>query len=244
MDNINFSIKTAAAIILSSAAVLLCAACGNAEKTAEKVQPVATVEPAVEQTPEPTPEMQPIDYYREILDKWQTGISERWDMQTLEENGLNYMAAYCYSDSSLERFGYLLHDIDGNGIQELLIGTMTGDEYQDKIILELYTVKDNAPVQIFSSGERDRYYFCSDDTIANEGSSSAFESCYNYYSYIDGELQLNGSVIFDMAANKDQPYFFVMGDERINIDSDTATAKVEEYQALYIIPEYTPFSQY
>ena len=208
------------------------------------VQQPQTVESTPEPTPEPTPELQPIDYYRDILNRWYTAAVEKWDMETLENNSLNYMAAYCYADNPTDRLGFQLRDLDGDGITELLVGSMMGDDYQDLIVLELYTVKDGSPVQVFSSGERDRYYLCSDGTFANEGSSSAFESTYNYYSYTNGELVLNGSVKFDMAANREQPYFFETSGERINVDEASATAKINEYKALYVKPGYTPFSQY
>ena len=237
---------TVFALLAVLAILLVFSACGKsslpvqipAQQTSVMVQ-----EPTPPPMPEPTPQLQPMEIYSDILNRWRTAASERWDMETLDGNGLNYMAAYCYSDDPLNRLGYLLNDIDGDGIEELLIGSITGDDYQDKIVLQLYTIENGAPKQVFNSGERDRYYLCSDRTIANEGSSSAFESCYNYYSYSAGELQLKGSVLFDMAKNKEQPWFFVMGDNKTNVDEGTANAKIAEYQAVYIAPQYTPFSQ-
>ena len=73
--------------------------------------------------------------------------------------------------------GYAVEDLDGNGIFELAIGTISGDDFYGKLIFVLYTLDEGGkPVLIFSSSDRDRYYYAGDNKFANVGSSSAFDS--------------------------------------------------------------------
>ena len=52
---------------------------------------------------------------------------------------------------------WLLLSLDGDGVNELLIGQISGDEFTDKVIFDAYTLVDGAPVQLFQSRERARY---------------------------------------------------------------------------------------
>lgn len=74
------------------------------------------------------------------------------------------------------------------GTSELLIGQISGDEFTDKVIFDAYTLVDGAPVQLFQSRERARYYLCGDNTVAFEGSSGADSSDSELYSVSGGVL--------------------------------------------------------
>ena len=214
------------------------------------VQPAATAEPQPEPTAEPTPEptetpaKEPIDLYAEILTAYYQAISQKMDAEGLRENGLNYMMAYSYGSDPLSRIGYTLTDLDGDGTEELLIGCKTGDAYSDEIVLELFSIKDDAAVNIFSSGERDRYYLCSDGTVANEASSSAFESYFRYSSYQGGTLTMKEELGFDLAANRNEPWYRISaGGEKTVITEEEAASVTERYKDSYVAVSYTPFSE-
>ena len=248
-------IITLLVLIIIAASALLCATVLGIMRTRQldqNTQPVntpeskSTMEPTAEPTAEPeqTPEPEPIDFYADILTAYYQAISQKMDAESLRENGLNYMLAYSYGDSPLTRIGYSLQDLDGDGTEELLIGCRTGDAYSDEIVLELFTVRDGAAANIFSSGERDRYYLCSDGTIANEASSSAFESHFRYYTYQNGALALREEFSFDLAANRNEPWYRVSSDgEKTVISEDEASAATERYKNSYIAVAYTPFSE-
>ena len=57
-----------------------------------------------------------------------------------------------------------------------------------KVIFDAYTLVDGAPVQLFQSRERARYYLCGDNTVAFEGSSGADSSDSELYSVSGGVL--------------------------------------------------------
>lgn len=80
--------------------------------------------------------------------------------------GFTYL---CNLDRNL---GYMLQDLDGNGVFELLIGSL----YGDGMIYEAYTLVNGAPTMLFQSAERDRYYLSSAAAFYRRGSSSASDS--------------------------------------------------------------------
>ena len=83
--------------------------------------------------------------------------------------------------------GWLLRDLDGDGIPELLLGADWGDGYG--VIFNIYRLDGAKAVRVVDGWSRSRWYLCTDGSLANEGSSSAFESSYSYYRYTSGELQ-------------------------------------------------------
>ena len=63
-----------------------------------------------------------------------------------------------------DNLGYYLTDIDGDGIEELMIGA-TGENAYTGMFYDLYTIVNDQRALVVSSGERDRYYLCVDGTV-------------------------------------------------------------------------------
>ena len=83
--------------------------------------------------------------------------------------------------------GWLLRDLDGDGIPELLLGANWDEGHA--AIFNIYRYGGTRAVRVVNGWNRNRWYLCTDGSLANEGSSSAFESSYSYYRYTSGELQ-------------------------------------------------------
>ena len=83
--------------------------------------------------------------------------------------------------------GWLLRDLDGDEIPELLLGADWGDGHS--VIFNIYRLDGAKAVRVVDGWNRNRWYLCTDGSLANEGSSSAFESSSSYYRYTSGELQ-------------------------------------------------------
>ena len=144
--------------------------------------------------------------YKEILDKYYLAVSEHWKRQMLLDEGLCYLCSYY---DGLSQIGYCFMDIDGNGVEELLIGETGTDGYKG-MFFDLYAIIDNRAVQIAVSGERDRYYLCTGYKIANEGSGGAELSSNTYYEF-DGErgmLSLIEAVTYDGDYDENNPWFY------------------------------------
>ena len=133
------------------------------------------------------------DVYEPILKQYRTALEENWTGQQLADAELNYMI----KDVPSEAVGYAVDDLDGDGVPEFAIGTLSGDEFYGKLIFELYTLDDHGdPVQIFSSIERNRYYYAGGIRFANLG-SSAFDDSF------ETTLKLEGEGLVDMTYTTD-----------------------------------------
>ena len=142
--------------------------------------------------------------YKEIVQKYYEGALAGWDISQFQENNLCYLAGY-YSD--INKLGYCLLDVDNDGTDELFIGT-TEDEGYEGMFFDMYTLTDGEAELVTTSGERDRYYLCEDNTIANEGSSSAFLSSNYYYDYKSGKLSFKDGIVNDGELDPQNPWFY------------------------------------
>ena len=143
-----------------------------------------------------------------------------------------------YSKSADEQMGesslgYCTMDINGDGIEELMIGSVNENAYTG-MFFDLYTIVDGQISLVISSGERDRYYLCEDYTIANEGSGGALSSVSGYYDLISDQLQLKEGVFMDGYDHSDNPWFYTS----TNIYEDYSTP-ISESEAQGIMDKYT-----
>lgn len=142
--------------------------------------------------------------YDEIVNQYYNGMALNWSTEDFREHNLCYLAGY---ETGVDRIGYCVRDINGDGVDELMIGRI--DEYSDPgMFYDLYTMIDGQRVLVKSSGERDRYYLCQDQTIANEGSSGAALSIWGYYDFVSGQLQLKEGIFTDGDKHPENPYFY------------------------------------
>lgn len=126
--------------------------------------------------------------YDQILSAYRTALEENWSGQQLVDGGLNFMIL----DVLPEAIGYAVADLDANGTPELVIGTISGDEFYGKLVFDLYTLNDSGePVQVFGSIHRNRYYYAGGSRFANLGSSAYDDSFVT-------TLKLEGDELVDM----------------------------------------------
>ena len=95
--------------------------------------------------PVPSPAENPttLEAYATIIGEYYTAFSEGWDAAQVMEAGLNYMVADSHHGNPLAEIGYTVTDLDGDGTDELAIGSMAEDEFFGKIIFSLYTLDEN-----------------------------------------------------------------------------------------------------
>lgn len=131
--------------------------------------------------------------YEPIVLQYRTALEENWSGQQLVDEDMNFMV----QNVPPETVGYAVEDLDGNGTPELIIGTNCADVFYEKMVFLLYTVGENGePVQLFSSIERNRYYFAGGSRFANLGSSSADSSFATTW-------KLEGEELVDMTCTTD-----------------------------------------
>lgn len=135
--------------------------------------------------------------YLEILTTYARALSEKWDGSSLMESNIDTLLMDCYGDAPLENVGYAVIDLDGDGIEELVIGTTERltDEFYGKLILALYTQDgEGTKHTVFQSIARDRYYYAGENKFANLGSSGADDSVDITVQYAGGTLVDTGFV--------------------------------------------------
>ena len=140
--------------------------------------------------------------------------------------------------------GWLLRDLDGDGIPELLLGADWGDGHS--VIFNIYRLDGAKAVRVVDGWNRNRWYLCTDGSLANEGSSSAFESSYSYYRYTSGELQHLETLLYLDDGSGSSPWrYSVTADQYVNsgdfhsVTEAEATAVMDKYTHETLI--LTPF---
>ena len=140
--------------------------------------------------------------------------------------------------------GWLLRDLDGDGIPELLLGANWDEGHA--VIFNIYRYGGTRAVRVVNGWNRNRWYLCTDGSLANEGSSSAFESNYSYYRYTSGELQHLETLLYLDDGSGGSPWrYSVTTDQYVNsgdfhsVTEAEATAVMDKYT--YETLTFTPF---
>ena len=140
--------------------------------------------------------------------------------------------------------GWLLRDLDGDGIPELLLGANWDAGHA--VIFNIYRSGGTRAVCVVNGWNRNRWYLCTDGSLANEGSSSAFESSYSYYRYTSGELQHLETLLYLDDGSGGSPWrYSVTTDQYVNsgdfhsVTEAEATAVMDKYTHETLA--FTPF---
>lgn len=108
--------------------------------------------PAIEGIPE---------LYQQVLNKFYAVVRDRWSADQLIDLGAVTMPDY-YGDASLDNIGFTLLDLNGDQIDELLIGAVASGQQGNEIFC-IYTDPEN-PFYAINSVEGDVYYLHSGET--------------------------------------------------------------------------------
>ena len=186
-----------------------------------------------------------ISAYQEIQDTIYNGIVSQWRdvdsaLQEGEDAGIRKISYlwYRFPVLSLDEAGFMLKDLNDDHVPELLISTADAMEPDGAagMIYDLYTYREGEVVHLLSSGERDRYYLCEDNIIANEGSSGAADSAYRYYELEkDADaLRLREQVRYYGMETPETPWFYGTAD---TYDVSELT-QISETEAMEIVHQY------
>lgn len=161
-----------------------------------------------------------VETYESLLEKYKKVVNGA----DATEFGFSYICSYN------RNLGYMLQDVDGNGVYELIISASG-----DSMIFDMYTMSGNTPIKVLSSGERDRYYLTSEGQIANEASSSAFVSSTSRYYYYSGSLILRDAAGYDSTVNSENPWYIIGNDgNRVVAQEADASGYMASVQQSYV----------
>ena len=134
--------------------------------------------------------------------------------------------------------GWLLRDLDGDGIPELLLGADWGDGHS--VIFNIYRLDGAKAVRVVDGWNRSRWYLCTDGSLAHEGSDGASEGTYSYYRYENGALRhLETLISLDGWLYSDTTDHYVGGKGFRPVSEDEANAVREKYTHETL--SFTPF---
>lgn len=129
----------------------------------------------------------PCNTYQDILDNAYEVITHR-DADFVEADEIfSYIGIWesglgRNTDEALAGIGYTFYDVDGNGIEELIImDTNKESDIWDNRILTMYSLLDGKPVLVIDGWARNRYYLLNDGTFYNEGSGGAAYTIFATY---------------------------------------------------------------
>ena len=184
--------------------------------------------------------------YGSVISKYRAAY-ESGNSQSMEyawNNGISEMTAYSSG------VGYVLKDLDKNGIPELIIAGIGTDDFSDKMAYDLYTLVNGVPVNLATSMARMRYYVRTDNTVYWEGSGGAA------YSYCTVQ-RLNGTELEDVemvftnmdGEGTDNPsigYYWQQGhseslpsEKSVKITQEDFYARMEQLEAKIFVPPLT-----
>ncbi len=147
------------------------------------------------------------------------------------------------------QYGYLLRDLNGDGIDELIFGA-NGPESCDGTIYDIYTIKDGGIVSTVIAWDREQYYLCKNGAIAYESDGGAGSFSYSYYDYIgqvlrdDLSVGLRERVLYDGIRDMNNPWFhsgagIVDFDAATPITEEEANTIMDSYEYERLV--FTPF---
>ena len=124
--------------------------------------------------------------------------------------------------------GWLLRNLDGDGIPELLLGADWGDGHT--VIFNISRLDGAKAVRVVDGWNRSRWYLCADGSLAHEGSDGASEGTYSYYRYENGALRhLETLISLDGWFYSDTTDHYLGGDGFRAITEAEAAAVMDKY---------------
>lgn len=185
----------------------------------ENVEMIYDSGPTGEETV-PTGESASSQKYMQLLDKYVTAIQEGWSAERYAQEDMSIILR---DISSLDSLGYAITDLDGNGVEELILAL---DE-ESQTILDLYTLVDGELVHVLSGWERNSYFLREGGLILNIGTESG--SCTNYVfnRFSGGELIQEEIIRFDALRDIDNPWF--MGSDLHPVTQQEAEAAISAH---------------
>ncbi|MBR2715015.1 MAG: hypothetical protein IKB73_02265 [Ruminococcus sp.] len=194
------------------------------------------------------------EYYDEIIRAYIAQYP--WDSGIINIRGENVPAEF-FSEYSLDEIGYAYVNIDGNYVDELLIGPVNNDGE----VFAMYTYNLDQPITLLTSSYRNRHYLLDEGGVINEGSGSAVVSIWDYY-YMAPDmcgLMFNERITLDGfyaedegyvdSANGDMSKMWFRSETQDysgyeSISEEEAREKIDEWESKRVNINYTPLSEY
>ena len=125
-------------------------------------------------------------------------------------------------DKGFSNAGYMITDLDGDGIYEMIFA-----ELGSSSVYDVFTLVDGEPKMILASWERCSLYYCG-DYFYSSGSNGAASQVDNTY-VIDGDAKEAERAFTELSDRTGELEYYYMDYSRINSDADRVSQ--EDYNA-------------
>ena len=95
--------------------------------------------------------------------------------------------------NNYDYLGYAMKDLDGNGVQELILASDGNNDFP-YVIYEIYTLQNGTAVSVTKSAARSRYFMLYDGRFLMEGSSGAMYSSWITYRFSGASLSVQEQI--------------------------------------------------
>lgn len=170
--------------------------------------------------------------YSHVLQKYIDAINENWDMTRCEQEDISYLTTLL---ESTEDLGYSLIDLDGNGVEELIVTN-------GNVIYDLFTLlKDGSLFHLLSGADRGEYTLCENNYIAYVGFDSADWTRYYFYRVKGASLVLEQALEYNTHQGPDNPWFRSEGDNLAPVSEADFQKTIDSYGKAAL--EFTSITQ-
>ena len=191
----------------------------------------------------------PDPLYQELISEL-TAILKGQDSGKLTvEEDYSVILSWLTGQPASVNLGYTLLDVDGNGVQELLVGENNVDSESGTVLYDMYTIRDGKILHVFDGWDRNRYYLLTIGNFINQASSGAMQSNSAYYIYAKGDMIFIRSVIYDSTMWPEGPWFisyevpYIMDIEPCWTEISESEANALNSQFTEVHLDLTPFIQ-
>ena len=143
--------------------------------------------------------------------------------------------------------GYVIKDMDGDGIAELILASDGYNAYP-YVIYDVYTLENGTPTILVQSRARARYFLLQDGRFLMEGSSGAMSSSWITYDFFNGASLAIQEQIWtsdqphDMADFAPYYYYSLPYGPEEPIVYDEAARTIASWERMVTLPALTPIS--
>ena len=167
------------ALVTGLSSLVLLAACSNQQNGMISTTSSSSVEQSRSSSSESSSQEKKVDTsaYDSIISKYQTAVANNQTDASLN----SLIVTYANSQTSPASTVYTYRDLDGNGVDELILAFKPGKLFKEHVITDIYTIsKDSGQVirltegpQLGMLGERMTLAYLMDNTFSYYGSAGA-----------------------------------------------------------------------